>query len=531
MGNATHRGSECFPNQWVRWAGLVALMGSLIGCGAVDPSSAPDGVQIGSRAGVGDVVATDGPFNTESYDSIQENPFFETIRQPQSTFSIDVDTASYANVRRLISGGSMPPSGAVRLEELVNYFNYDYPEPEGEHPFSVSTELADCPWNADNQLLRVALRGSSLEFDLRPPCNLVFLLDVSGSMLHGKKLPLVKSAMRMLTEEMDANDRIAIVVYAGASGVALESTPVSQGSKILAAIEELRAGGATNGGEGIELAYRIARENFVPNGINRVILCTDGDFNVGVTNQSDLVDLIQEKAQSNIFLSVLGFGSGNLKDSTMEKLADKGNGNYSYIDSMLEARKVLVEQIGATLVTIAKDVKIQLDFNPEHVQQYRLLGYENRMMENRDFRDDLKDAGEIGAGHRVTAFYELVPAGSPPIESSERPSEFVEPKLSRTGDRNTMLTVNLRYKLPEESVAQEFQTRVEAGSVSSNPSIDFRFASAVVGYGMLLRQSQFVGTANWDWVIDTASTSLGDDPRGLRSEFIQLAKTARQLSR
>ena len=471
------------------------------------------------------------PMNTEAYDSVEENAFFNALTQPQSTFSIDVDTASYSNVRRMLNDGISPPSGAVRLEELVNYFRFDYPEPDGQHPLSVSTEIAVCPWDTAHQLLRIGLRGKSIQFAERRKCNLVFLLDVSGSMLSDRKLPLVKSAMKMLTEELHAEDRIAIVVYAGASGLALESTPISKSDEILAAIENLNAGGSTDGGAGIQLAYRVAEQNFVSDGINRVILCTDGDFNVGTTNQSDLVELIRNKAKSNVFLTVLGFGSGNLKDSTMEKLADNGNGNYAYIDSLLEARKVLVEEVGATLVTIAKDVKIQVDFNPQHVQAYRLLGYENRLLENQDFRNDAKDAGEIGSGHTVTAFYELIPADAPQMTVAARPSEFVNPALSDKADTTTQLTVNLRYKRPNASESEEFQVRVPAGMDGQQPSADFQFASSVLAYGMLLRKSKSIEHLSWDWVIDTASANLGTDERGLRGEFLQLAKAARRLSR
>ncbi len=468
-------------------------------------------------------------FNTEEYAAIEENPFIKAIAEPQSTFSIDVDTASYANVRRMLRQGQVPPAGAVRIEELINYFHYDYPAPSGDHPFSVTTELAACPWQTEHQLLRVGLKGQAIEQAERPACNLVFLLDVSGSMLDENKLPLVKSALQLLTAELRTDDRVAIVVYAGASGLVLDSTPARERSKILTSIDSLSAGGSTNGGEGIELAYRVAREHQVAGGINRVILCTDGDFNVGTTSDSALVKLIQDQARSDIFLTVLGFGDGNLKDSKMELLADKGNGNYAYIDSILEARKVLVEQVGGTLMTIAKDVKIQVDFNPHYVQSYRLLGYENRLLENQDFRDDSKDAGEIGAGHTVTAFYELVPAGSSDTLPESRPSEFVQPKLIAINDSSDMLTVNLRYKLPKSSESSEFQTRVSPTSLTIDPSQDFQFASAVVGYGMLLRHSPHAGRVDWDWVIEAAQKSSGSDTSGLREEFVQLAKTARRL--
>lgn len=514
----------------------LCLTGSLLmlGCGSPANSNlgirAVEGVRPASAMRQ-DTTAAKPEFNTEAYDSVQENDFVEALQQAQSTFSIDVDTASYANVRRFVSQGQRPPAGAVRLEELINYFGYEYPEPEGEHPFSVSAEMAGCPWNEGHQLLRIGLKGQSIDFQQRPPCNLVFLLDVSGSMMDSRKLPLVKSAMRLLTEELAEPDRIAVVVYAGASGLVLDSTSAARSTDILDAIESLTAGGSTNAGEGIQLAYRVAREHFIPGGINRIILCTDGDFNVGVTDESQLVNLIETQAKSGVFLTVLGFGTGNLKDSMMEKLADRGNGNYAYIDSILEARKVLVEQMGGTLVTIAKDVKIQVDFNPLHVRAYRLLGYENRLLANQDFRDDSKDAGEIGAGHTVTAFYEVVPTGTITPASQSRESEFVTKLVSEQADRGTRLTVNLSYKLPESQSSREFQVRVPAGAVAAVPSGDFQFASAVVAYGLLLRESSYAGSANWDWVIACATANLGPDERGLRGEFVQLAQHARRLVR
>ncbi len=523
---------------------LVLLPLVLAGCGrtALGPDRATGGVAGIAPQAASDLRGQSGPsgvelnveLNTEQYDTIVENPFLNALAEPQSTFSIDVDTASYANVRRILQTGKLPPSGAVRIEELINYFNYQYPEPEGDHPFSVVTELAPCPWQPQHQLLRVGLKGKSLAPKERPDCNLVFLLDVSGSMMDAKKLPLVQSALQLLTGELKARDRVAIVVYAGAAGMVLDSTSAQRRADILAAIDNLAAGGSTNGGAGIQLAYRIAEENFIEGGVNRVILCTDGDFNVGTTNDSQLVELIQQKAHTNVFLSVLGFGSGNLKDATMERLADRGNGNYAYIDSLLEARKVLVEQIGGTLVTIAKDVKIQLDFNPQHVQSYRLLGYENRLLANQDFRDDAKDAGEIGAGHTVTAFYEIIPATGTAVDTVSttpdvRPSEFVKSELKQAIDSATLLTVNLRYKQPAAQASSEFQVRLSSDSATATPSEDFQFASAVVAYGLLLRESKLAGIANWDWVVDTANKNIGDDPSGLRLEFVQLAKTARRI--
>ncbi len=464
-------------------------------------------------------------FNTEAYDELPENRFVSALDQPQSTFAIDVDTAAYSNLRRLLRAGQLPPKGAVRLEELVNYFPYAYPEPSGEHPLDVYVQAAPCPWHPGHQLVRVAMKGQSISSRDRAAANLVFLVDVSGSMDADNKLPYVQQALRTLVKELNEQDRVAIVVYAGNAGCVLPSTSAANATDILAAIEDMRAGGSTNGAAGIQQAYRIAEENFVDGGINRVILCSDGDFNVGVTSQSDLVDLITEKARANVFLTVLGFGIGNLKDSMMEKLADRGNGNYAYIDSLMEARKVLSQELGATLNTIAKDVKIQVDFNPNLVGSYRLLGYENRLMSNAEFRDDNRDAGELGAGHTVTAFYEIVPPG---VESpaNVRSSEFVTTQTNT--DRETLLTVNLRYKHPASIMATEFQRRLPASDTPEADS-DFQFASAVLGYGMLLRKSEFKGDLNWDWVLETAGAHLGSDRMGLRHEFINLARKAQRL--
>ena len=472
------------------------------------------------------------PFNTESYDHIVENEFLAVMQNPQSTFSIDVDTASYANSRRMLNNGQKPPAGAVRLEEFINYFSYDYPQPIGDHPFSVTTDIAQCPWNEKHQLVRVGLQGKEIHKEERNLSNLVFLLDVSGSMRDKNKLPLVKNAMKMLLTELDERDSIAIVVYAGASGLVLPPTQANQKLDIESAIDNLQAGGSTNGGEGIELAYRIAGEAFIDGGINRVVLCTDGDFNVGVSSQSGLVSLIEEKAKSNIFLSVLGFGTGNYKDSIMEKLADKGNGNYAYIDGMLEAHKTLVREMGSMLITIAKDVKIQVDFNPQRVQAYRLLGYENRMLKNEDFTDDTKDAGEIGAGHSVTALYEIVPAGVVSDLVKNTDTDFVETKVKDNVDPNIVLNVALRYKTPEGSKSIEFGTSlnhpVDAQLPSASP--DFQFASSVAAFGMLLRDSKFKGDANFDWVVQTAQANQGPDHDGFRNEFIGLAKRARLIT-
>lgn len=475
--------------------------------------------------------------NTEEYQVIRENPMIQVLSAPLSTFSVDVDTASYSNVRRLIRAGQLPERGAVRLEELVNYFPYDLPAAQTmaqattQHPMAVLTEIATCPWQAGHQLLRVSLAAKPVSMESKKSNNLVFLLDVSGSMEAPDKLPLVKSAMKMLVDHLDVDDRISLVVYAGASGLVLDGQRISDATAIFDALDRLMAGGSTNGGAGIELAYATAEKHFSPEGNNRVILCTDGDFNVGVSSDSALVDLISKKAKTGVFLTVLGFGTGNIKDSKMEQLADKGNGVYAYIDSMLEARKVLVEQIGGTLETIAKDVKIQLDFNPQFIESYRLLGYENRLLANQDFRDDSKDAGEIGAGHQVTAFYEIRPvglsAGRPTSEDSQ--SEFV--KAESAGVSDTLLTVNLRYKAPLSEDSQEFQHRVSPDNKTADGSSEFRFAASVLGYGMLLRESNYRGSLTWDWVINTAEKNKGKDSSGLRSEFIELAKTAKGIQK
>ena len=404
----------------------------------VDPSGAKAGRSSGISAGLpamkGFVAATppateyrggirepSGEFNTAAYDHILENPFLDAASNPLSTFSIDVDTASYSNIRRFINEGSLPPKDAVRVEEMINYFSYDYAQPTDGKPFAVHVDGTGCPWEASHRLVRIGLKGREVATDKRGPSNLVFLLDVSGSMEPPERLPLVKQAMRLLVDKLTENDRVAIVVYAGSSGLVLPSTTGDHKEKILEALENLQSGGSTNGAEGIQLAYKIASENFIKGGVNRVILATDGDFNVGVTSQGDLIRLIQEKAKSGVFLSVLGVGDDNLKDSTMQKLADKGNGNYAYLDSLDEARKVLVQQMNGTLVTIAKDVKIQVEFNPARVASYRLIGYEKRMLRKEDFNNDKVDAGEIGAGHTVTALYEVVPVGATPNPAASVP--------------------------------------------------------------------------------------------------------------
>jgi Ca-activated chloride channel family protein len=470
--------------------------------------------------------------NTESYDHLPENPFLDARRNPLSTFSIDVDTASYSNVRRFLRMGELPPAGAVRIEEMINYFPYDYPRPAGNEPFAVDVEVADAPWNPNHRLVRVGIGGMELSERNRPAGNLVFLLDVSGSMQAPNKLPLLKSAMKMLVDNLGADDRVSIVVYAGAAGLALPSTPAGDRVAILEAIDALEAGGSTAGGAGIRLAYSVARDNRIDGGINRVILCTDGDFNVGVSSESELVRLIEGEAADGIFLTVLGFGMGNYKDSGLEKLADEGNGNYAYIDTRHEARKVLVEQAGGTLVTIAKDVKIQVEFNPALVQAYRLVGYENRVLRAQDFNDDTKDAGEIGAGHTVTALYEIVPPGVeidlPDVDDLKYQDV---PAVSGDADGAELLTLKVRYKAPDGDTSRLLSFPVEDDGLSiAAASDDFRFAAAVAGFGMALRRSEHLNGWKLGGVVELAREGLGADSHGYRAEFVELVEEARTLS-
>jgi Ca-activated chloride channel family protein len=467
-------------------------------------------------------------FHTEGYDHVDENPFRRVSADPLSTFSIDVDTASYANMRRFLNAGAMPPAGAIRIEEMINYFRFDYPEPTGDAPFSITTELAVCPWNTKHRLALIGLQGREIAEADASPRNLVFLIDVSGSMMPPDKLPLVRTAMRMLTDVLTARDRVAIVVYAGASGLVLPSTPGDQKATVHRAIAELEAGGSTNGGAGITLAYRIAREHFIKGGVNRVVLATDGDFNVGVTSEDELVRLIEEERASGVFLSVLGVGTGNVQDSMMEKLADKGNGNYAYLDSLHEARKVLVREAGSTLVTIAKDVKIQVEFNPAAVSAYRLIGYENRMLKDEDFNDDRKDAGEIGAGHSVTALYEIVPAGVDIDAPSVDPLKYQTPaQPAPSASPDELVTVKLRYKAPDGDTSNLLSTtlRSEPRPMTAN----LGFASAVAEVGMLLRGSKHAGSAGFGTAVVRASKFRGGDNAGYRAEFIKLAELASSL--
>ncbi|MEK8022512.1 MAG: VWA domain-containing protein [Candidatus Hydrogenedentota bacterium] len=467
------------------------------------------------------------PVDREQYARIVENDFQDATVHPLSTFSIDVDRASYANVRRFLTSNTLPPHDAVRIEELINYFPYNYDGPSGgAGPFAIHAEAAACPWNADHLLVRIGLKGKEIPREKLPSSNFVFLIDVSGSMDSPDKLPLLKSSFRMLVDHLAPTDRVAIVVYAGASGLALPSTPGSDRAKILAAIDQLQPGGSTAGAEGIVLAYRIAAENFVKGGNNRVILATDGDFNVGISSDGELVRLIEEKRKEGVFLSVLGFGTGNIQDAKMEQLADNGNGNYAYIDGENEARKVLVKELGGTLHTIAKDVKIQVEFNPAHVKAYRLIGYENRALAAEDFSDDKKDAGELGEGHTVTAMYELIPAGNDESVRSARPLRYQT--VARSADENAqreLFTFQLRYKLPDEEKSRLLERAVMTGE-NSALSEDFRFAAAVAEFGMLLRESKLKGTATWESAGELANGSLGRDEDGCRAEFLELVRKA-----
>jgi Ca-activated chloride channel homolog len=467
-----------------------------------------------------------------NYSPIVENSYKDPKNDPLSTFSIDVDTASYANVRRFLTQGMLPPKGAVRVEEMVNYFPYAYPQPSpnGNDPFSVNIEVATCPWDDSHRLARIGMKGREIAADKRPSSNLVFLIDVSGSMADQNKLPLVKQALRLLVSKLGENDRVALVVYASATGLVLPSTSCQDKATILGALDQLEAGGSTNGGAGIQLAYETAVANFIPGGTNRVILCTDGDWNVGVTSQDELIKLITAKAKSGVFLSVLGFGMGNYKDKTIEHLADKGNGNSAYIDSIKEAAKVLVEQMGGTLVTIAKDVKIQVEFNPAKVASYRLIGYEDRVLKARDFNDDKKDAGEIGAGHTVTALYEIVPAGREADAPGVDPLKYQKAATPPNSLATDLFTVKLRFKPPQGDESQLISFPVEDDGIDDSPTDDFRFASAVVEFALLLRDSPFKGNASWENVIDRSESSLGKDGSGYRREFLELVKKARSLA-
>lgn len=467
--------------------------------------------------------------NTEEYKNIEENGFKKVNENPLSTFSIDVDAASYSNMRRYLNRGELPPADAIRTEELINYFSYNYPQPTGKDPIKITTEIGSCPWNKNHRLVRIGLKAKEIPTEKLPVSNLVFLIDVSGSMYGPQRLGLVQSSLKLLVNNLRDADRVAIVVYSGSAGERLPSTSGSDKQKIREAIDELTAGGSTAGGEGIKLAYKIAKKNFVKEGNNRIILCTDGDFNVGVSSNEGLENLIEQERKSGVYLTVLGYGMGNYKDSKMQILAEKGNGNHAYIDNLQEANRVLVNEFGATMYTVAKDVKLQIEFNPSQVQAYRLIGYESRLLKDEDFNNDAKDAGEMGAGHTVTAFYEVVPAG---VESNFvnkvddlKYQKKVKPALQPVTGSKELLTVKLRYKAPDEDISKKLELPL-VDNKGNNVSSDFRFAAAVAMFGQLLRDSDFKGNATYAQVIAMAKTALDNDERGYRREFLRLVETA-----
>ncbi|MDD2331855.1 MAG: von Willebrand factor type A domain-containing protein [Candidatus Cloacimonetes bacterium] len=471
------------------------------------------------------------PSDTNEFAAINPNTFQRADASPLSTFSIDVDTGCYSLVRKWLNSNELPPANMIRTEELLNYFSYDYPQPKDKHPFAIYTELGTNPWNEKRQLVHIGLKGKELDLEETPPSNLVFLIDVSGSMESSNKLPLVLQSLDMLVDNLREQDKISIVVYAGAAGTVLEPTYGSEKGKIKKALAALRAGGSTAGGAGIALAYQTAHNSFIRGGNNRIILCTDGDFNVGVSSTAHLIEMVEKEKESGIFLSVLGFGMGNYKDNRMEQIANKGNGNYAYIDTILEAKKVFVNEMTSTLFTIAKDVKIQVEFNPALVKAYRLIGYENRMLRTEDFRDDTKDAGELGAGHTVTAIYEIIPAGSdeklPEVDSLRYQSTS---KLTSASKADELLTVKLRYKLPDSDTSIPLESPLLSKVIPWDKTSDnFRFSSAVVMYSMLLQDSEFKGSSSWDLVKKLAQNSLGKDEYGYRNEFMNLVKIAELL--
>lgn len=470
---------------------------------------------------------------SESYSLVEETGFSTTLANPLSTFSISVDKASYANVRRFINQGQQPPADAVRIEEMVNYFKYAYEQPVGDHPFSVTSEYAECPWQKEHRLLHIGLQGKDIPVDELPPSNLVFLIDVSGSMDAHNKLPLVKAGFKMLVNKLREKDHVAIVYYANEVGVLLPSTPGHKKEKILKAIDGLSASGGTRGGDGLQKAYEVAVSHFIPEGNNRVILATDGDFNIGISNENDLQRFIEEQRKTGVFLTCLGFGMGNYKDSRMEVLAGAGNGNYAYIDNLQEAQKTFLNEFGGTLFTIAKDVKLQVDFNSATVEAYRLIGYEKRRLNNEDFKDDAKDAGEIGSGHTVTALYEIIPKGvksrfvtSPDLSDYQT----LQPLSEYRNDE--VATIRLRYKQPRGDESTEFRQVVKDDQkILNRTSDDFRFSSAVALFGMLLQNSEFKGSSDYDMVVAMAQKARGNDEDGYRAEFVRLVKSLGQMAK
>ncbi len=471
--------------------------------------------------------------NTEEYASFKENRFIPVAKQPLSTFSLDVDAASYGNIRRMINQGQRPPKDAVRVEEMINYFSYDYPQPADGHPVRIVTETTACPWNKQHQLMRIGVKAREIPTETLPSGNFVFLIDVSGSMYDANKLPLVKASLKLLVNNLRESDRVAIVAYAGAAGEVLPSTEGTDKQKILDALEGLQAGGSTAGAAGIQLAYDIAERNFVKEGNNRVILCTDGDFNVGVSSKEGLESLIESKRKSGIFLTVLGYGMGNYKDDRLQTLAQTGNGNHAYVDNLQEANRVLVNEFGSTMYTVAKDVKIQVEFNPAFVNAYRLIGYESRLLDDEDFNDDQKDAGELGPGHTVTALYEIVPVGVKSSVGTIDPLKYqvTEKSTPKLTDSKELLTVKLRYKNPDEERSNLLEVPVLASSVTTNASPEMKFVMAVAMFGQLLRDSDYKGDATYSQVVDLARQGLEEDPHGYRREFIRLVEATRQLDK
>lgn len=484
------------------------------------------------QAGRGN-TGDDKEFNTEDYDGIVENRFLTVKENALSTFSIDVDAASYSNVRRFLQMGQLPPAGAVRIEEMVNYFHYDYPQPQNDVPFSINTEMAQCPWNTAHRLVLIGLQGKKIPVENLPPSNIVFLIDVSGSMMEENKLPLVQASMKLLVDQLREQDKVSLVAYAGNAGLVLPATSGASKATIKDAIDRLEAGGSTAGGAGIQLAYKIAKENFMKGGNNRVILCTDGDFNVGASSDDALISMIEEERKSGVFLTVLGYGMGNYKDNKMEKLADKGNGNHAYIDGMNEARKVLVNEFGGTLFTIAKDVKLQVEFNPAKVQAYRLIGYENRLLNKEDFNNDQKDAGELGSGHTVTALYEVIPVGVK-NEFEEKVDKLKYQQQTRpvADGGNEIMTIKFRYKQPDGDISKLIEHPVADNAFDpAAASANFRFAASVAEFGMLLRDSEFKQSSSYSNALMMASDALGKDEEGYRSEFLKLVKNAQAIAR
>ena len=500
---------------------MIAGLFLLTGCSTYDMND-----PYGWNPNQGEYETTDG----ETYAEIIENDFIRTSDMPVSTFSTDVDTASYSNVRRMLQDGQLPQKNAVRIEEMINYFTYDLPKPTGDEVIDIYTEYAVAPWNQNHQLLMIGLTAKEIEFEETDGMNLVFLIDVSGSMFSSDKLPLLKEAMKLLVDQLRPKDRISIVVYAGAAGIILEGGDSSDKQDIIDALDDLQAGGSTAGGEGIELAYKVAERNFIEGGNNRILIATDGNFNVGMSSTEELTELIAEKRETGVFLSVLGFGTGNIRDDIMESLADNGNGVYYYIDSMKEAEKVFLYGLGATMITVAKDVKLQIEFNPMHVKGYRLIGYENRVLTNEDFENDEKDAGDMGSGHVVIAFYEIIPTDSE--EDIEEKTYDIPEELRYTGENyaEELMSVSIRYKHPEEDTSLLIEDYALVEHFTETPSESFRFASSLVEFGLLLRDSKYKYDANFDDLLDRAEGALGDDVNGYREEFLSLVAIAKGLS-